>query len=61
MTYDDFFASMDSASYHPALDSYQQALWYKAKGDWDKAHKIVQATDDTVAARNSVWQLKKTG
>ena len=51
MTYDDFIASLESASCPPSLDSYQQALWYDAKGDWDKAHRIVQAIDDPTAAR----------
>ena len=51
MTYNDFIASLDSASFPPALDSYQQALWYEAKGVWDKAHNIVQATNDSFATR----------
>jgi len=51
MTYDDFMASLDATSCPTTLDSYQQALWYVSKGDWDKAHNIVQAMDDTVAAR----------
>ena len=51
MTYDEFIASLDSVSCPPTLDCYQQALWYETKGDWDKAHNIVQAIDDTVAAR----------
>jgi len=51
MTYDDFIDSLESPNCPPTLDSYQQALWYDAKGNWDKAHNIVQAMDDTVAAR----------
>lgn len=30
----------------PAL----QALWYAKKGDWDKAHEIVQDANDTDSA-----------
>ena len=28
-----------------------QALWWAAKGDWDKAHAIAQANDTPAAAR----------
>jgi len=51
MTYDDFIAFLDSSTCPSTLDSYQRALWYEAKDNWDKAHNIVQAMDDTTAAR----------
>ena len=27
-----------------------QALWYQAKGDWDQAHRLAQAANDTDGA-----------
>lgn len=30
---------------------YLQALWYDAKGEWDKAHTLIQDVDD----RNASW------
>jgi hypothetical protein len=27
-----------------------QALWFDAKGDWDRAHKLAQAQDDKIGA-----------
>jgi hypothetical protein len=38
----DFRASLSGASPTPALAPALAALWWAAKGDWDKAHKIVQ-------------------
>ena len=35
-------ASLSGASPIPALTPPLAALWWAAKGDWDKAHKIVQ-------------------
>ena len=52
---------MDLQSFRDALATPQppdglsfalQALWWDAKGDWDKAHECAQARDD--AARMSV-------
>lgn len=31
----------------PSLPKALQALWHAKKGDWDKAHQIVQAASDT--------------
>jgi hypothetical protein len=38
----DFRASLSGSSPTPALALPLAALWWAAKGDWDKAHKIVQ-------------------
>lgn len=61
MTYDDFIDFLDFASCPPNLDSYLQTLWYDAKGDWDKAHRIVQAIDDSTAARIHAYLHRKEG
>lgn len=34
----------------PELPSVLEALWWAAKGDWDKAHTIVQGDDGADAA-----------
>ncbi len=41
------------ANNEPAQDLsvYLKALWYDAKGDWDKAHILIQDVDD----RNAAW------
>jgi hypothetical protein len=46
----DFKASLSGASPAPGLDAPLSALWWAAKGDWDKAHKLVQDEDTSDAA-----------
>jgi hypothetical protein len=43
--------SVTNSAPPPDLPPTAQALWWAAKGDWDKAHKIVQ--DD--ASREAAW------
>jgi hypothetical protein len=51
--------SQDSppADLSPAL----QALWYDAKGDWDRAHRIVQAISSGEAAWVHAYLHRKQG
>ena len=46
-----FKASLAEAQPPRRLNSALQALWWEAKGDWDKAHDCAQAADD----RNAAW------
>ena len=61
MTYDDFIASLEASHCPSPANSYQQALWYEAKGNWDKAHRIVQAIKDPTAARIHAYLHRKEG
>ena len=47
----DFIASLDGAAPAPELNAPLAGLWWAAKGDWDRAHKIVQ--DD--ASADAAW------
>lgn len=38
-----------------------QALWWDAKGDWDKAHQHAQAQDDKVGAWVHAYLHRKEG
>ncbi len=49
MTPVDFQKSITSKA-PPALAPPLQSLWWAAKGDWDKAHKIVMGEDGADAA-----------
>ena len=40
---------------------YLEALWYDAKGDWDKAHKLIQDVDDEIAAWIHAYLHRKEG
>jgi hypothetical protein len=47
----EFRASLSGAVPSPALELPVAALWWAAKGDWDRAHKIVH--DDS--SRDAAW------
>lgn len=47
MEADEFKALADVSSFAPPL----QALWHDARGDWERAHELVQA----VAGREGAW------
>jgi len=44
-------ASLDHATPPANLGRAVQALWWEAKGDWNKAHQLAQAQDD----REGAW------
>ncbi len=50
MTPSDFQTSLAGAEPPSDLTPPLQALWWAAKGDWDKAHKIVQDVETAEAA-----------
>lgn len=41
--------------------SYLSALWYDAKGQWDKAHEIIQDIDDNNASWIHAYLHRKEG
>ena len=45
-----FIASLDGAAPAPNLNAPLAGLWWAAKGDWDRAHKIVQDESSREAA-----------
>jgi hypothetical protein len=46
----DFKASLSDAAPAPDLAAPLKALWWAAKGDWDKAHRIAQDQATSEAA-----------
>lgn len=40
---------------------YLKALWYDAKDDWDKAHKLIQDVDDKKASWIHAYLHRKEG
>ncbi len=51
MTAEDLRATLDGDEPPAGLSAPLRALWYAAKGDWDRAHRISQ-TEET---RESAW------
>ena len=51
-----------AASQPPAQTSvYVQALWYDAKGNWEKAHELIQDLPDKQAAWIHAYLHRKEG
>jgi len=46
-----YIASLDGAAPAPDLGAPLVGLWWAAKGDWDRAHRIVQDED----SRDAAW------
>ncbi|GHE23080.1 hypothetical protein [Sphingobacterium griseoflavum] len=51
MTYEDFLRRLEEEQTAPTeLTAPLQALWYERKGDWKKAHELIDHLDDHIAA-----------
>ena len=51
MTFKEFQESLIQDTATPGMSEYLKALWYDAKGDWVKAHTIIQDIEDLPAGR----------
>ena len=61
MDYQAFIDSLEEPDCPAGLNDYQCALWYDARGDWDRAHQIVQNLPGTTAARIHAYLHRKEG
>ena len=61
MTLDDYTASLKNDAPLPGLPATLQALWHEARGDWESAHKIVQAENSAEAAWVHAYLHRKEG
>jgi hypothetical protein len=50
-SFKDFEQSLNTSAPLPELSIYLQSLWYDGKGDWNKAHTIIQDIED----KNASW------
>lgn len=51
MTETSFKDSLSQKEPPPNCDVYLKALWFAGKGDWDKAHNLIQDVED----KNAAW------
>jgi hypothetical protein len=58
---DGFKRSTTRASPPAGLSQAVMALWWDAKGDWDKAHDCAQAQDDAIGAWVHAYLHRKEG
>jgi hypothetical protein len=62
MTLDEFIQLMEKHERCPeSMPKTLQALWYDKKGDWDKAHQIVQNASDPDSAWVHAYLHRKEG
>jgi hypothetical protein len=43
MTYDEFILTIENDEVPSGLPLYLHALWYDGKGDWHKAHSLIDS------------------
>ena len=60
MQFEDFKGSLNTSD-PPQGSSYLQSLWYDAKGNWSKAHEIIQNIEDKNAAWIHAYLHRKEG
>lgn len=46
-----FISSLSMEEPPVGLSVYEQSLWFAGKGDWEKAHDLIQDVDDKLAAQ----------
>lgn len=61
MSMAEFRKSLSGEQPPAAADVYLQSLWYDAKGDWEKAHQIVQDISGAKAAGIHAYLHRKEG
>jgi len=57
----EFRASLAGTAPAPGLSLALEALWWDAKGDWDKAHASAQAQNDAAGAAVHAYLHRKEG
>lgn len=61
MTKADFLSSINNPSPPDGIDPLLRSLWYDAKGDWNKAHEIVQELGNKAASWIHGYLHRKEG
>jgi hypothetical protein len=61
LTPDEFKTSFSLKEPPQTLSMHEKALWFAGKGDWEKAHQIVQDMNDEVSARIHAFLHRQEG
>lgn len=61
MNYEDFIDSLQDSSPLASFSSQLKALWYEKKGEWDKAHNLVDPSDDPKDKHIHAYLHRKEG
>jgi hypothetical protein len=60
MTFEQFQQSLQN-QHPPDVPDYLKALWHDGKGNWEKAHHIIQDIEDKTAAWIHAYLHRKEG
>jgi hypothetical protein len=58
---DEFKSSLSLTDPPENISEYAKALWYAGKGNWEKAHNIIQEIDDQPSARIHAYLHRQEG
>jgi len=58
---DEFRLSLSLPKPPPNLSLHEKALWFAGKGDWEKAHHIVQDLNDSFSSRIHAFLHRQEG
>lgn len=61
MTYDEFILTIENNELPSNLPLYMQALWWDAKGNWQKAHSLIDSLDDKHSCIVHAYLHRKEG
>jgi hypothetical protein len=61
MNFEEFKKSLSDLTPLSDSSTYLQSLWYDAKGNWNKAHEIIQNIEDKNAAWIHAYLHRKEG
>lgn len=61
MEFENFINTLSHETPPSSVSPYLQALWYDAKGDWDKAHDIVQDIHSNTGSWIHAYLHRKEG
>jgi hypothetical protein len=61
MTTEQFKESLSLSDPPDVLSSYTKALWFDAKGNWKKAHTLIQDIEDDTASWIHAYLHRKEG
>ncbi|MCO5239960.1 MAG: hypothetical protein M9904_07880 [Chitinophagaceae bacterium] len=61
MEFENFVSSLDDNDPPAFISAYLQSLWYDARGDWNKAHEMVQDIHDSKASHIHAYLHRKEG
>ena len=61
MNFETFTNSLSDKTPPAELNEYLQALWFDGKGNWDKAHHLIQDIEDKTAAWIHAYLHRKEG